>query len=282
MARANVKEKVEEKTAELLKLSLEFSKEYLNQEYDDVIQKLINKMARKREVPFVSGRIEIWAAAVIHALGTINFLFDKSSQPYVSATDIFDYFGTKQSTTSQKSKKIRDMFKMSYFDSNFSIQSVDQDNPFNQLSLVNGLIVPQDMLEEEEVEIEEWEVLAAEILGVTKFERGKKYKESLLFKSLNVNEKSLIRFYDYLMKLVKFPFSGLYEEEIGPLEVAEFEVSCIGLDQEMKVDEFYGILVECRHGRKKVILPLASISIEEGHMNFNWIELYHNWFWSYR
>ncbi|MGO4886149.1 DUF6398 domain-containing protein [Anaerobacillus sp. MEB173] len=144
MARASVKEKVEEKKAELLKLTLEFSKKYLNQEYIDVIQKLINKMARKREVPFLTGRIEIWAAAVIHALGTINFLYDKSSQPYISATDIYDYFGTKQSTTSQKSKKIRDMFNMGYFDQNFSIQSVNQQSPYNNLSIVNGLIVPQD------------------------------------------------------------------------------------------------------------------------------------------
>ncbi|WP_244440936.1 DUF6398 domain-containing protein [Neobacillus jeddahensis] len=30
-------------------------------------------------------------------MGTINFLFDKSNQPYVSAPDIFEYFGTKQS-----------------------------------------------------------------------------------------------------------------------------------------------------------------------------------------
>jgi hypothetical protein len=77
------KEQVKEKKAELLKLTLEFSKKFLNEEYAVIIEKLIVKMARKREVPFVSGRIDIWAAAVIHALGTINFLFDKSSQPYV-------------------------------------------------------------------------------------------------------------------------------------------------------------------------------------------------------
>jgi hypothetical protein len=224
---ANVKEKVEEKKAELLKLTIEFSKKYLSEEYDDVIKKLINKMARKREVPFVSGRIEIWAAAVIHALGTINFLFDKSSQPYVSATDINEYFGTKQSTTSQKSKKIRDMFNMTYFDSTFSIDSVDQNSPFNNLSIVNGLIVPQDMLGEEDVDIEEWEIQAAQILGVTRLERGKKYKESIMFKLLNVNEESLMRFYEYLMKRITFPFSASYEEETGPLEISEFEVNCI-------------------------------------------------------
>jgi len=138
------KEKVEEKKAELLKLTMEFNKRFLNDEYEEVIEKLINKMARKREVPFLSGRIEIWAAAVIHALGTINFLFDKTTQPYVSVTDIFEYFGTKQSTTSQKSKKIRDIFNLTYFDSNFSIKSVDQESPFNNLTIVDGLIVPQD------------------------------------------------------------------------------------------------------------------------------------------
>ena len=43
-------------------------------------EKLIRKMSRKRNVPFLSGRMEIWAAAVIHALGSINFLFDTSKK----------------------------------------------------------------------------------------------------------------------------------------------------------------------------------------------------------
>ena len=282
MASTNVKEKLDEKKAQLLKLTLEFSKKYLNEEYDDVIKKLINKMARKREVPFISGRIEIWSAAVIHALGTINFLFDKSSKPYVSATEIYEYFGTKQSTTSQKSKKIRDMFNMTYFDSDFSTGAVEQNNPFNNLSLVNGLMVPKGMLEPEQVTIEDWEIEVAQILGVTKFEKGKKYDRSVIFESLSVNDESLIKFYEFLMKHVKFPFAGLYEEEVGPIEIAELEVNCIRLDQEMKVEEIYGILVECRYGRKKLITPLADTYVDEEHTNFNWIDLYHKWFWSYR
>ncbi|EKN67289.1 hypothetical protein BAZO_09011 [Schinkia azotoformans LMG 9581] len=88
-------------------------------------------------------------------------------------------------------------------------------------------------------------------------------------------------FYEYLLQHITFPFSALYTEEIGPLEIAEFEVYCIRLDQEMKVDEYYGILVECKVGRKKVILPLAGINLDEGHKNFKWIDLYQGWFWSY-
>lgn len=276
------KEKVEEKKEELLKLTMEFSKKFLNDEYEEVIKKLINKMARKREVPFMSGRTEIWAAAVIHALGTINFLFDKSNQPYVPVTNIFEYFGTKQSTTSQKSKKIRDMFNITYFDSNFSIKSVDQESPFNNLTMVNGLIVPQDFLNDKKVDIEEWEIQAAQILGIQGLEKGEKYKESYLFELLQVKDTSLMDFYEHLERHITFPFTVVYEEEVGPLEIAEFEVNCHGLDREMKVDEKYGILVECRLGRKKVIIPLASINLDEGQNNFIWIDLYKGWFWSYR
>jgi hypothetical protein len=63
----------------------------------------------------MSGKLEIWAAGIIHAIGTVNFLFDKSFEPYISVHDICEYFGATQSTTSQKSKVIRDMFKMGYF-----------------------------------------------------------------------------------------------------------------------------------------------------------------------
>jgi hypothetical protein len=138
------KEKVEEKKSELMRLALGFSQEYLNKEYDDLIEKLVLKMTRKREVPFLTGRIEIWAAAVIHALGTVNFLFDKESSPYVPVSEIYQYFNTSQSTTSQKSKNIRDMFKMSYFDNSFATDSVRQSNPLNNMIILNGLIVPKD------------------------------------------------------------------------------------------------------------------------------------------
>jgi len=77
-------------------------------------------MSRKRNVPFLSGRMGIWAAAIIHALGSINFLFDPNFEPYVGAADISNYFGTSKSTVSQKAKIIRDMFKMGYCDKEFS------------------------------------------------------------------------------------------------------------------------------------------------------------------
>ncbi|MEW9674635.1 DUF6398 domain-containing protein [Lentibacillus sp. L22] len=140
------KEKLAEKKEQLLQLTGDFSKTYLNEEYEVVVKKLIDKMARKRDMPFISGKIEIWAAAIIHALGTVNFLFDEDTHPYASVTDINEYFHTNKSTVSQKSKKIRDMFNMSYFDSEFATESVKQENPLNNMSMINGLLVPNDMI----------------------------------------------------------------------------------------------------------------------------------------
>ena len=67
-------------------------------------EKLIRKMSRKRNVPFLSGRMEIWAAAVIHALGSINFLFDPNFEPYIGAADISDYFGTSKVLSHRKQR----------------------------------------------------------------------------------------------------------------------------------------------------------------------------------
>jgi hypothetical protein len=138
--------KVAERKEELLKLVQSFCQSHLDEEYEQLSVKMVEKLGRKRNVPFMSGRLESWAAGIIHALGTINFLFDKNTQPFVTAHDICNYFGVAQSTSSQKSKAIRDMFKLNYFDDEFSTEANQERNPFNNLVSMNGFIVPKDLL----------------------------------------------------------------------------------------------------------------------------------------
>jgi len=151
------RELVQQKKDTLIQMTDGFADSYLDENYKMLCQKLINKMSRKRQVPFLSGKLEIWAAAVVYALGQINFLFDKNFEPYVSATDLCDYFGTNQSTTSQKAKKIRDMFKMRYFNEEFSTERMKNDNPLNEFVMINGFVVPistvMKILEETEEEL---------------------------------------------------------------------------------------------------------------------------------
>ncbi|ODS36657.1 hypothetical protein BEH94_11745 [Candidatus Altiarchaeales archaeon WOR_SM1_SCG] len=120
---------IEEKKKILTETTAKFCNEYLDDDYKQLCEKLIQKMSRKRNVPFLSGKIEIWAAAVVYALGQINFLFDKSFEPYASADDLCDYFGARKSTTSQKAKIIRDMFKMWYWDDEFSTTRMMEKRP---------------------------------------------------------------------------------------------------------------------------------------------------------
>ncbi|MHA1725264.1 MAG: DUF6398 domain-containing protein [Promethearchaeota archaeon] len=139
---------LKEKMNELILLTSEFCDKYLDDEYKQLCDKLIHKMARKHNVPFLRGRLDIWAASIIHALGQINFLFDQKTKPHVSAKVIADYFNTSTSTTSQKAKIIRDMFKLKYFDKDFSTNSNKKQDLFSELVFINGFFVPKKLLPE--------------------------------------------------------------------------------------------------------------------------------------
>ena len=53
----------------------------LDEEYRDLCRKLAAALARKRPSPLERGKPEVWACGIVHALGSANFLFDKSFQP---------------------------------------------------------------------------------------------------------------------------------------------------------------------------------------------------------
>ena len=144
---------IAEKAQRLIEMTAGFCNEYLDEDYKQLCEKLIRKMSRKRNVPFLSGRIEIWAAPVVYAIGSINFLFDQSFEPYASGDDICNYFGTSKSTTSQKAKIIRDMFKLGYWGKEFSTSHMRQSSPFSNLVTINGLIVDKQSLPPEIQEI---------------------------------------------------------------------------------------------------------------------------------
>lgn len=140
------KQKIKEREEKLLELTGTFCAQKLDDKYPQLSEKLIKKLGRKREVPFQRGKLEIWAAAVVYAIGSINFLFDKSFEPYLTPKQINDYFGTKKSTVSNKTGDIKDMFDMGHFSPDFSTQSITESNPFNKMVMVDGFIVPLEAL----------------------------------------------------------------------------------------------------------------------------------------
>ena len=143
------KQEIKERENKLLEMTGVFCSQKLDDDYFQLCEKLIKKLGRKREVPFQRGKLEIWAAAVVYAIGSINFLFDKSFEPYMSSEQICEYFGTKSSTVSNKAREIKDMFKMWHFSPEFSTQRMTESNPLNKMVMIDGLIMPVDALPEE-------------------------------------------------------------------------------------------------------------------------------------
>lgn len=59
--------------------------EHLNEEYGRLARLAAAALCRKRPSPLSNGRTGSWACGIIYALGFVNFLFDSSREPYISA-----------------------------------------------------------------------------------------------------------------------------------------------------------------------------------------------------
>jgi hypothetical protein len=128
--------------ADLVSRTSAFCQAHLDDEYGALCAKLVATLRRERVVPFATGRPEIWAASVVYALGQINFTFDRSQTPHTTPDAIASFFGVSKVTVGLKAKAIRDLLKLRPWDKNFSIAAVEASNPFRDLRMMGGLIVP--------------------------------------------------------------------------------------------------------------------------------------------
>lgn len=118
-----------------------FCKEKLNEEYADMCRQMTAKLCRKRPSPLSNGRPKNWAAGIIHAIGTVNFVFDKSQTPHITSPDISHYFGVGKSSPASKSKEIRDLLDIGLMDPAWTLPSRMDSNPMAWFISVDGLIL---------------------------------------------------------------------------------------------------------------------------------------------
>ncbi len=128
------KKAIKAREDEIVRMVVNFCNEKIDSEYASLCEKMVRKLGRKRTNPLERGRLEIWAAAIIYTIATMNFLFDKSFEPYLSSSEIYGHFGTSSSTISQKAGQIRTMLKLKpYWDPDFSTMRMIANNPLNIL-----------------------------------------------------------------------------------------------------------------------------------------------------
>jgi Domain of unknown function (DUF6398)/Plasmid pRiA4b ORF-3-like protein len=130
-----------EKFNSIVTLTDEFARQHLNEEYAQLIRQATATLCRKRPSPLSQGQAKTWAAGITHAIGMINFLFDRAQNPHIGANALYEWFGVAASTGQGKSKLVRDTLKMRQSDPDWCLPSRVEDNPLIWLLSVNGLLM---------------------------------------------------------------------------------------------------------------------------------------------
>lgn len=138
---------------EITHLTDAFCRDHLDAEYLHLARALAAALARKRPSPLARGKPLLWACGIVYALGSINFLFDKTQTPHLRADELCRLFGVSASSAGTKAKQIRDTLKMSLADPRWFRPSQMDNNPLAWLIQVNGYLIDARMAPREVQEI---------------------------------------------------------------------------------------------------------------------------------
>jgi hypothetical protein len=130
----------------IVRLTDEFCEQNLNAEYRELARDMAAALCRRRPSPLASGQPQTWACGIIHALGQVNFLSDRSMrphmmQPYLKMIDVCAAFGVGRSTASAKARVISNALGIHPFDPEWTLPSLIGKNPLVWMAEGDGLIV---------------------------------------------------------------------------------------------------------------------------------------------
>ena len=134
-------EAMQQKLDEIIAIFEPICIKHLNQEYADISKKLAAEVAHLNPSLLDRGRVNSWAAAIVYAIGRVNFLFDPSQTPHLKATDLCALFEVSQNTVSPKSRQIMDALDMFQLHPDWVLPSKQGANPLTWMLAVNGMII---------------------------------------------------------------------------------------------------------------------------------------------
>ena len=118
-----------------------FCREHLDAEYGELARSMAAALCRKRPSPLASGQPRTWACGIMHVLGQLNFLTDKSTHPYMATADVCKAFGVGQSTAFAKGRVISDALHTNRMDPTWMRRDLIDGNPLLWMAEVNGFLV---------------------------------------------------------------------------------------------------------------------------------------------
>lgn len=137
----SVPKKMQSRYDEIVTLSDTFCAQYLNEEYAQMCRTMAARLARKRPSPLLGGRAEIWAAGIVHCIGQVNFLFDKSQPPHIKPAQIAEGVKIGKSSSGNKAGEIRRIFNIGVMEPEWTLPSRMDTNPMAWYIMVNGFVM---------------------------------------------------------------------------------------------------------------------------------------------
>ena len=122
-----------------------FGRARLDPEHTILSLRLCDKIGRMRKLSIQRGRAEIWAAAILHVIARLNFLFDPNNDPHISTDDLNAFFETKKSTVGNKAAMIQKAAGIFMGDPYFSSEKIV--DMFRFYETENGFVIPGSMLD---------------------------------------------------------------------------------------------------------------------------------------
>ena len=147
---------MDKKNEEIKQLITNYCKKHLDDDYIKICTKVFKDLLKNDKSILKRGKAEIWAAAIVWAVGGTNFLADKSFEPYATLNDVCNFFETNSSTVGQKSGKIREILDIDVFNPEYRLPGSKVGHFLDSLIMTdNGIILPRDMLDDDSLDDEE-------------------------------------------------------------------------------------------------------------------------------
>jgi hypothetical protein len=132
---------VQERAGEVIAITDEVCSEHLDAEYARLARRLVARLARKRPSPLLRGDIRIWAAGVLYVLAQVNFLFDRSQSPHMSAAELAVAAGAKQTSMANKAAMINRLLNIGLYEPELTRGAMLEHHPMAWIVEVNGFLV---------------------------------------------------------------------------------------------------------------------------------------------
>ena len=115
--------------------------EHLDDEYGRLVRRLVARLARKRPSPLMRGDARIWAAGAIYAIGQVNYLFDRTQAPHMTAEQLAEALGVVNTTMANKAGVINRTLDIGIFEPELTRVAMLEQHPMAWLVEVDGFIL---------------------------------------------------------------------------------------------------------------------------------------------